>query len=135
MDDVCVAVARFISGVATANETLAVFGADLRSRPDVEDVKRGMDIRAYNSGTVVEMYVDAQRRDGIGQVWWLDILQETERWVIEARVTMTGAVGQESVLEFDTRTAIGADDLVRELQRAISDLISYKDLPVMRSPD
>ena len=97
--------------LAAFNERLVEHASALRARPEVAGVTRGMDARTYETGAVLEMYVDAELRNGRALSWWVDVYPEDEGWSVSARVLRIRDSDQEVVLSFADTDARDLDSL------------------------
>lgn len=112
--------ARILDAITAANERLISFSQQLRTRAEVIEVRHGMDFRRYSSGTILEFFVDTELTNGKGLCWWLEVNWNIEKWVMESSVLSNEGNGQETVREFPERIAKTVDDVVMELDEAVS---------------
>lgn len=119
---------RFLQAVAMGNEQLAEFARNLRSQAIVRRVTRGIDIRAYESGTVLEIYIDAEFETGEGVTWWLDARPVDDGWVVESRVQINRGEYQETIVDFPSRTARTLNEFITGLQDATNELLGAQDI-------
>ena len=91
--------------LAVLNERLVEHAVALRARPEVARVARGVDVRMYESGPVVELYVDAELRNGRALTWWVDLRPEKESLAVSTRVLRMRDSDQEVVLSFSREDA------------------------------
>ena len=75
MDSVSMQTTRMLHSLARCNESFIELSQTLRASPNIANVVRGLDCRAYQSGTMIEAYVDAELTSGKGICWWLEITQ------------------------------------------------------------
>lgn len=82
--DVCRAL---LEPMAAASEVLNRLEARLLGLPVVTKTHRGLDIRTYHSGLVVERYVEADLIDTRNICWWLEFSPtNNDHWRIEASI-------------------------------------------------
>lgn len=91
--------------LAVLSEQLVEHAAELRARPEVVHVARGVDVRMYESGPVLELYVDAELRNGRALTWWIDLHPEEASLVVSTRVLRMRDSDQEVVLSFSREDA------------------------------
>ena len=121
------AVATFIEAVARTNGRLAAFAETLRNCRAVSEVVKCIDFRPYQSGTIVEMFVDATgAAAGDSVCWWLELYASDARWTVESRVLHTGGEGQSALQEFPDRTASTVSELALSLDAAVGNLIDCR---------
>ena len=113
-----------LSAIARASEALADFAEGLRSESAVVEMRRGVDIREYRTGAMVEMFVDAELSCGLGLVWWLDITWGDE-WTIRPTVRLSTSEGEECV-SLAERFAVDDVEMASELAGAVRDLLATK---------
>ena len=100
-----------ITVLAELNEQLIEHATTLRARPEVASVSRGMDARNYKSGTILELYVDAELRNGRTLTWWVDVRSDGDALSVSAAVDGIRASEQVVVLSFPTEIASSTDEL------------------------
>src|SRR4051812_13855660 len=74
-----------IDDVAATREQFIDVACHLRTRPEVRSASPGMDCRAYQSGTAIEFWVEAEVEGRI-ICWWLEARCAGGGWVVEAEV-------------------------------------------------
>ena len=124
MDSASIQTTRMLRSLARCNEGFIELSQTLRSSPDVTSVVRGFDCRAYQSGTMIEGYSDAELRSGKGICWWLEVTWNEQHWLIRASVLVNDAQGQKIYKEFADRTPTTLDEFVVQLENATSDLVA-----------
>jgi hypothetical protein len=108
-----------IAAIGVANERLADWGRQVRSAPAVRSAMRGMDIRNYASGTVIELFVDAELASGGAMTWWCDVLPADGRWAIRASVRTHVGSDQYVLKEYESTSASTG----RQLAKALDDVV------------
>src|SRR5687767_3180441 len=64
----------------------------------------------------IEWYASAEFSDGRALDFGFELSWQEGEWLIESRVTQNHAQGQDEVLGFPTRNAVGTADLIAELR-------------------
>ena len=72
----------------------------LRSQYNVLSVKQDIYFQQIESYVGLELYVDAELRNGKAICWWLEINWTEERWVIETCVLVNHNQCQDKLKEF-----------------------------------
>ena len=91
--------------LAALNEHLVEHAIARRARPEVARVARGADVRLYESGSVLDLSVDAELRNGRALTWWVDVRPEEEILAVSTRVLRMRDSDQEVVLFFSRENA------------------------------
>ena len=113
---------RVLEAIAKCNEQFIALSHWLRSS-GYKGVTQGVDCRAYETGTMLEAYVEAELSDGRIICWWLDISWNQASWRIASSVVLNNDDGQEVLKSFPDKTPITLSDFVDQLQEASSDLV------------
>ncbi len=116
--------AAVLTSIANASEAMILFSRTLEIDPSVEQILRVVDVRNYVSGSMVEMFVDAELACGVGIVFWIDISWR-EDWRIEPSVRLSVSGGDEAV-SLGVRVAVGEQAMAMELDRAVQDLVEAR---------
>jgi hypothetical protein len=111
-----------LEAVATSNEKLISLSQTLRSHPAVVRVLRGFDCRYYQTGVMLEWYVDAELQNGYGMCWWVDVSWTEINWIIESRISINRDQNQEVLKEFPGKSPETLDELINQLKETISAL-------------
>jgi hypothetical protein len=114
---------EFVSAVAAVNERLVDWARQLRNRSDVLEVTRGMDVRNYESGTTMELFVEANFKDERPITWWIDVILRPQSWAIEGSVRLLRNGAQITLKEYTGRIAVNSDELTAHLCDLVSQLL------------
>ena len=90
-----------LMALAVVRESFIDLQVSLNGKVHVAKVSSGLDIRNYESGVVVEIYVDVVLAGGISVVVWLEAIQNDGSWDVCPSLRLICDPG-ESVLELDT---------------------------------
>jgi hypothetical protein len=118
---------RLLNAIADSNEQLSAVSENLRLRPGVIHVMRDLDIRKYETGTMIEMFIDVELKGGRAISWSLDIHCHETDWDIDASVRIIHEDGQDPIQEFPARTAKTAEDFIAQLKVVTASLASSAD--------
>ena len=80
MDSASSQAIQMLKEFARCNEAFIELSQTLRSSPYVTNVVRGFDCRAYQSGTTIEAYTDAELRSGKSICWWLERMHNLQQF-------------------------------------------------------
>jgi hypothetical protein len=128
MDREGMVMSKLLGEICTTSEALVTLAVDFRSRAGVAQVIRGCDLRKYQTGPVLEAYVDVETQSSKAFSWWLEVRWDQEQWIIESSIRESHQNGQDMLIEFPDRVATSLDDLVKSLRHATNDLMtSAKD--------
>jgi hypothetical protein len=122
MDPASENVATALTVLAECREQLAALTRNLRSRSGVNSAQHDLDARAYESGSVIEMFAEAELASGKAVVWGLDVRWDSSGWVIDRYVRSNDLQGQRPVREFPEQTVTNLADLLTSVRRGIADL-------------
>jgi hypothetical protein len=111
-----------LEAVATSNEKLISLSETLQSHPAVVRALRGFDCRYYQTGVMVELYVDAELQNGYAMSWWVDLSWTETNWIIESKILINRDQGQEVLKEFPDKSPETLKDLIDQLKETISTL-------------
>jgi hypothetical protein len=112
----------FVRLLARLTEQLIAFAAALRAREGVVSVTRGLEFRHYETGPVVECFLDAELQDGSARCWWIDCQPVETGWVVEASVRRVDAEGQERILALPSRQPPTLEELGEALDLVVAEL-------------
>jgi|SRR5882724_3939880 len=115
---------RVLESIAQCNEQFIALSQWL-SLSGHKNVTHDVDCRAYESGTMLEAYVEAELEDGKVICWWLDISWNRESWRIAASVLVNNDDGQEVLKDFPEKTPGTLNDFVDQLKEASADLVAH----------
>lgn len=118
---------RLLNAVADSNEQLNTLSERLRLSPGAVSVVRDLDIRKYETGTVIEMFLDVELQSGRAISWGLDIHCRETEWDIDASVRIIHQDGQDLIQGFPARTAKTVEDLTVQLRAVTSSLADSVD--------
>jgi len=105
-----------LTAAAGWREQSLQLAARLRDDPVVREVTSGLDVRAYTSGVVLELFIDAELTTGTAITFWIDVIpQAEERWRITSEVRGMRGTEQEllrPVQDADVVTFSQVDQIV-----------------------
>jgi hypothetical protein len=114
-----------LDSFAAARERFLEAARVLGARPGVRSATSGIDCRAYEDGTCVELWVEA---DLGGRVvcWWLEARRPHLTWMVEATVleNRSDREGQEHLREFAIRPAADEVELREVLTVSADELLA-----------
>jgi hypothetical protein len=125
MDEIGTEIRRVLESLAKCNEMLVGLAQKLRQTAGTVDVRRGFELRAYQSGVLLEGYVEAELESSKVLCGWIESSWNEQSWLVETSVLLNDETGQRTYHKFEDRTPSTVDDLVQQLQDAVSDLISF----------
>ena len=120
-------VVRMLEAIADSNSQFIELASRLRSRPDITRVHHDLDCRKYLTGSVVQIYVEAELESANSVTWWLDLRWNEDHWFVEGRVLVDNDQGQDTVREYPDRTADTLDACIKDLLQVTADLVSSVD--------
>lgn len=110
--------------LAEVNEAMLALCHEFRSKPGIETVHHGFNLRKCGTGCLVDAYVEVEVTDDLAYCWWLEIRIAENDWSIEVSVLETKA-GEQHPLERILKTAgKELEALITELGVAAAVLLS-----------
>ncbi|MCW3094439.1 MAG: hypothetical protein JWL77_57 [Chthonomonadaceae bacterium] len=97
-------------------ETLAL---SMRKHPSVVGTHSGVELRHYESGPIIEAYVEAELSNGNAVTWWLDVRPSGKAWSFEARILGNDDRGEITLHVFPTVAASSVQGCVKAFHHAI----------------
>ena len=131
MDSESKKVSNLLEAIAASNEELIEFAIKLRALSEVNEVYHRLDCRNYQTGPVLEMYVDAFHKREVGICWWLEVRWNEAEWMIDYAVQLNHDEGRDAIREFPLRTARTIEEFIVQLEGATLDLLSCTDLTAL----
>lgn len=101
------------------------FVHSLNRQPSVLEVADGCHLRNYESGPVVEAYVDAELKNGRSLAWWLEVSRQDGIWILENEFLTNDSSGQTTLERFPEQDLESASDLTDAIGRALSTLVAF----------
>lgn len=108
--------------VASANEKLIEWTVQLRSHSGVAHTSRGMDLRNYRTGSMLELWLEAELTDGCTVCWWMDISHGDDGWSISPSVLRNRSENQETLLQMTERRIPRNGDMAAALAATILEM-------------
>lgn len=93
-----------LKGLAEARESFLALARRLGGDAHVTAVHSGIDARAYESGTCIELFVEADLDTGNFACWWLDVREAESGWVVEPSIFVQHSAGQDVIVELASRS-------------------------------
>jgi hypothetical protein len=94
----------------------------VQSYPEVLHVQHALGLRSYQTGPVVEAYVDAELASGNAVGWWLEIHWDKARWLIESSIRLDHEGGEDTITAFPPRKAVTLTELLDQLKASVIEL-------------
>lgn len=135
MDAASIYAIRFLEAIAGINVKLTEFARILRSEPQVSRIQHNFECHKYQSGAMLEGFVDAELHSRKAITWWLDVKWSVDQWVITARILLNHEQGQDVIKEFPDRITDEFNTSLEYLTQAADELLIVNlDLSVYGSP-
>jgi len=97
-----------------------------RRRRRVTKVISRVEIPKYETGAMIEGYVDAELDNGAAVSWLLDVSWNDEAWNVEARLARSTKEGQEVLQELPAETTQELGDFLAGLVRTTERLLTLE---------
>ncbi len=115
---------RLLEALAETNRLFRDHAVALRRSPGVASAQASLEVCSYESGPVVEGYVDATLANGDGICWCLDVRWDERCWTIEATLDRRSGDRQKTIAELPVERASEVDEFVSTLKRVVAELLS-----------
>jgi len=118
-----------IRAIAHARQAMIDLSVRLRREPAVREASSGMDVREYTDAfsnekpLCVELWTEAELRDGDARAWLLDLRWDGSVWEIEADLVLQTHVGQDVLKALGLRTAVTVEELAQVLAGVVRELV------------
>lgn len=99
-------------------ETLAT---SMRKNPAVVAVSSDLELRRYESGPIIEAYVEAELSNSEAVTWWLDVRPSGTKWSFEARILGHDDLGETTLHVFPIEVAVSREGCIKAFHDAIMD--------------
>ena len=77
-----------------------------------------MNLRRYQTGDCIELYLDAELKSGDGISWFADITAQGDCWMLENSISRHHAGGQDALERFPDVCA-APEEMTQRMERAI----------------
>ena len=119
---------RLFESLADWNFEFTKLAQKFRPHPDVLRVSSNIEHRKYQSGTVIESYVELELKNDKSLCWWLEVRWDDKNWFIDSRILLNDLEGQNTIHQFDERLVTTLDSFLLQLSEAIQELVRYDAL-------
>ena len=113
-----------VTTIVEANELLADLYAYFRTKSEVREVHRGIDLRKCDAGSLLELFVEAELNDRLAYCWWLDVRFYQSSWSIDGALLKTEDGDQRKISDIAEHSGNTVEALIEKLHatcRAIAD--------------
>jgi hypothetical protein len=117
---------QLLESLAQCKARLIELAHDLREHPRVVTALHAVECWPYGSGSMLELYLDVELREGQALSWWLEVTWGSEAWHIESRVSLIDEQGSTTLKNFPDHTATIYEDFLQYLHTAMSDLVAWR---------
>jgi hypothetical protein len=119
---------EILEALASSNAKLINLAQHLQGRDEVVRVVSSLECRKYQTGSMLEGYVDVELRNGNALCWNLEVSWSDDSWVIDTRILINNSEGQVTAHKFNDRTAYTMKEFLELLGEAVEELTQYDDL-------
>ncbi len=116
--------AAYFEAARTQLDNLA---AKLRRYSDVSDVYVHFGPREYDSGLLIETYVEAELTDGRALLWWLE-MRDGPDYRVEAALVLTDEEGQRTLQTIQEQEVASLPETLRAFAAAAESLALRSDV-------
>jgi len=116
-DQIVLDVLAFLAHLHAQVGTLLLY---LRQEASIDGAVSFVECRQYESGLYLSICVEAPKEVGHTLTWWMDIIPQTDNWLMDARISWNG---QDVVVEFPEQCVADFNAVQREAPRILEELI------------
>lgn len=115
--------------IAQARQAMIGLATRLRREPAVREATSGIDVREYTDAIsnveplYVELWTEAELRDGDAKAWLLDLRWDGSVWEIEADLVLQTHAGQDVLKALGLRSAETVEELTHLLAGVVRELV------------
>jgi len=124
-----------LRAIAMAHERLNALAEKMRTSRTVTTTRSEVDVRDYDSGLCVEIYLDAEMSNGEALTWWMDLTWNAHSWVATASLRRTDDSGQTAIRKSTPRPCRNVSEVVEALHALSGELVSWSDILAAGPPD
>jgi hypothetical protein len=119
---------EMLEALASSNAKLINLAQLLQGCHEVVGVVNSLECRKYQTGSMLEGYVDVELRNGNALCWNLEVSWSDECWMIDTRILINDSEGQVTAHKFNDRTAYTMKEFLELLGEAVEELTQYDGL-------
>jgi hypothetical protein len=121
------AASAVLTGLAQARERFAALARRLGGAAHVTAARSGIDARAYESGTCIEVFAEADLDTGNVVCWWLDVRQGDGGWIAEPSIFVQHSAGQDALAEIAPRSIRTDAEFAEVLNDVVAALVAHPE--------
>jgi hypothetical protein len=106
--------------VAESNEKFMDMCRKLDNKKEVIKTIRDLEFRNYESGSMIEMYIEANFKINKFVCWFIDCSFKEQTWIIDSRVCLTDDSGQSVIEEYPELHTISVEHFINNLKKSVS---------------
>lgn len=115
-------IGSFLEVVALNNRKFLKLAEHLRSHFNVLSVKQDINCQQFESYVSLEIYVDAELRNGKSICWLLEIKWTKESWLIETCVLINHNQGQDKLKSFPDKSPETFEEFIAQFNDSTDEL-------------
>jgi hypothetical protein len=116
--------AASLRAVARAHERINRRARELEHSGRARKAHSGLDLRLYDSGLTVELYLEGTSESGAGRCWWLEAVEQLDgTWVLEAALLTNDGGAQQTVAALPDLHVDSTSALTRVLDLHVQKLL------------
>jgi hypothetical protein len=119
---------EFLEAIASSNAKLTNLAQLLQGSHEVIRVVNSLECRKYQTGSMLEGFVDVELRNGNALCWNLEVSWNDESWKIDTRILINDPKGQITAHKFNDRTTNTMKEFLELLGEAVEELTQYDGL-------
>lgn len=108
-----------IEALAQSNEQLMDICRKLETREGVVSAVRDIELRNYESGSRIEMYVEVNLKTDKSVCWFIDCIFQEHDWIINSQVYLTDDFGQNTVEQYPELCSVNVESFINNLKKTI----------------
>jgi hypothetical protein len=117
---------RVLGTLAEVKDLFRIHSIAIRRMNGVQRTLHAVEVIKYETGPVLEGYMDAELADGTILSWLLDVSWTEDSWMIEAK-TARSAGGEQDILEaLPSANVHSLDEFIQNLMEAVRRLLELR---------
>lgn len=116
---------RLLESFADCGIEFLKLAQKMQPHPDVVRVSHDFECKKYQSGSLIEGYVDLELKNGKSLCWWLEVSWSPENWLIDSRIMINDSEGQVTAHKFEDKTPTSFNDFLVQLAETMQELVHF----------
>ena len=125
MDTESTLVIKLLESLADWNFKFSRLAMNFQDHPEVEKSSSNVEFCKYQTGTIIEGYVDLELKNDKSLCWWLEVRWNDLNWFVESSIILNDFEGQNVIYKFEEKFSTTFDSFLIQLSESIEQLIEF----------